>query len=249
MKSTHILGLVAFAALPSHAATVAFGSAQGFSNASVLDTPYEAGYTFVSAMNIGDIGKSFTTPGGNSIAFAAGQGAAVLGNADMPAGAGGSTGFYNGGTQWNFGIFPGTTGIVQFDDVLRGNTWHNNSSDATRPLALRLSGLSIGETYVVYLYSADARQNDRSQAYWSGFSGGTFSGGTSGSFPQTGPAVVSGTFTADALYQDIFVQETDGIGNDDTHLAAFTLYQVPEPSSALLLAGTCLLFGFCRRRP
>lgn len=242
------LGAMAATMTSAFAATVSFGPATTFTDATVLDNPYNAGYTFVSAMNIGDVAKTFNTPGGTSITFDAGNGAAALGDADMPAAASGTTGFYNGGTQWNFGIFPGTTGIVQFDDILRGNTWHNNGSDATRPLALRLTGLTIGQVYSVYLYSADARQNDRSQAYWSDFNGGTFSGGTSGSFSQTGPTVVQGIFTADAAYQDIFVQETDGIGNDDTHLAAFTLYQVPEPSSALLLTGACLLVGFSRRR-
>ncbi len=56
------------------------------------------------------------------------------------------------------------------------------------------------------------------------------------------------TFTADAVYQDIFIQETDAIGNDDTNLSGFTLYAIPEPSIALLLTGAGLLIGFRRSR-
>lgn len=234
-----------------NAATVAFSAATSFSSATVLDAPYDAGYTFVSAMNVGDSSaKTFDTPGGHSISFAAGTGAAVLGDVDMPAAPSSTTGFYNGGTQWNASIFAGGTGITAFDDILRGNAWHNNASDAVRPLTLRLTGLTVGETYAVYLYSVDARAGSagRDQAYWGTFSGGTFGGGTSGSFSQNSAMVVKGTFVADAAFQDIFIQETDGTGNDDTHLSAFTLYQIPEPSSALLLTGAGLLLGFRRNR-
>ncbi len=245
------LGAAVATVTSAAAATVAFGPASTFSSASVLDTPYTAGYTFVSAMNIGDTGKTFTTLGGNSITFAAGTGAADLGDVNMPAAASGTTGYYNGNGQWSASIFSGGTGITAFDDILRGNAWHTNASDSAQPLTLRLTGLTIGETYAVYLYSVDARAGSagRAQAYWDGFSSPNFTGNTSGSFSQNSATVVQGTFTANAAYQDVFVQETDGVGNDDTHLAAYTLYTIPEPSSALLLTGACLLFGFSRRRP
>ncbi|RYD49760.1 MAG: hypothetical protein EOP85_00995 [Verrucomicrobiaceae bacterium] len=231
------------------AATVLFGPATAFSSASVLDTPYSSGYTFVSAMNVGDSAKTFNTLGGNSITFAAGTGAADLGDVDIPATSGGTTGYYNGNAQWNAGIFAGGTGITAFDDVLRGNAWHTNVSDATRPLTLHLSGLTVGETYAVYLYSVDVRAGSagRAQAYWDGFSSPNFTGSTSGSFTQDSAMVVRGTFTADASFQDIFIQETDGVGNDDTHLAAYTLYAIPEPS-ALALCSICGFLSMIRRR-
>lgn len=244
------LAVIAATAASAHASTVVFGPGTAFSSASVLDTPYNAGYTFVSAMNIGDTAKTFNTLAGTSITFAAGTGAADLGDVNMPATVSATTGYYNGNAQWNAGIFAGGTGITAFDDILRGNAWHTNSSDATRPLTLRLTGLTIGETYAVYLYSVDARAGSagRAQAYWDGFSSPNFTGNTSGSFSQSSAQVVQGTFTANAAFQDIFVQETDGVGNDDTHLAAFTLYSVPEPSCALLLTGAGLLIGFGRSR-
>lgn len=244
------LAIIAATAISAHAATVVFDPATTFSSASVLDTPYVAGYTYVSAMNVGDSAKTFNTPGGTSITFAAGTGAADLGDTNMPTVASATTGYYNGSAQWNFGSFPGTTGITAFDDILRGNAWHTNSSDATQPLTLRLTGLTIGETYAVYLYSVDARAGSagRAQAYWDGFSSPSFTGNTSGSFAQDSAQMVQGMFTADAAFQDVFIQETDGVGNDDTHLAAFTLYSIPEPSSAFLLTGAGLLIGFRRNR-
>lgn len=244
------LAIIAATVMSAHAATVAFGPATAFSSASVLDTPYASGYTYVSAMNVGDSAKTFNTPGGTSITFAAGTGAADLGDTNMPTVSSGTTGYYNGNAQWNAGIFAGGTGITAFDDILRGNAWHTNSSDATQPLTLCLTGLTIGETYAVYLYSVDVRAGSagRAQAYWDGFSSPNFTGNTSGSFAQDSAQVVQGTFTADAAFQDIFIQETDGVGNDDTHLAAFTLYAVPEPSSAFLLTGAGLLIGFRRSR-
>jgi len=237
-------------AFKAGAATVSFGSATMFSSASVLDTPYLSGYNFVSAMNIGDSAKTFNTLGGTSITFAAGTGAADLGDVDIPTASSAVTGYYNGNGQWNASIYAGGTGITAFDDILRGNAWHTNGSDATRPLTLRLTGLTIGETYALYLYSVDVRAGSagRAQAYWDGFSTPNFGGGTSGSFSQNAATYVTGTFTADAAYQDIFVQETDGVGNDDTHLSAFTLYTIPEPSSAVLIAGFGLISLVRRRR-
>ena len=80
------------------------------------------------------------------------------------------------------------------------------------------------------------------------FSGGAFSGGTSGSFSQNTPTMTMFTFTADAEFQDIFIEETDDLGNADTNLAAFTLYAIPEPSSAALVGGMGLLALLRRRR-
>ena len=146
------------------------------------------------------------------------------------------------------GGIVGALGDAQFDAVLDSGAWHNNGSDAVRPMTLRIGNLIVGQTYLVSLFSADARTTDRNQAYWDTFSAGTFSGGTSGSFSQNPGTMTMFTFTADAAFQDVFIQETDNIGNDDTNLAAFTLYAVPEPSSAVLVGGMGLLALLRRRR-
>ena len=105
-------------------------------------------------------------------------------------------------------------------------------------------------TYLVSLFSVDQRAGSagRSQAYWDTFSAGVFSGGTSGSFSENTPIMTMFTFTADANFQDIFIEETDNIGNADTNLSAFTLYAVPEPSSTALAAGAAMLALLRRRR-
>jgi hypothetical protein len=227
-----------------HAADISFVAPVAATNTSVLDIPWLAGGTFVEGVTYGSGPKSFTTAGGQSISLAGDSGTG-LGNADMPATTPSLTsGYYNAGTQWGNSMLAADTDVLEWTDSLKGNLWHNNASDATQPLTLHLAGLTIGQEYWVSLFSADARYTDRDQAYWSSFSGGVFSGGTSGSFSQNSAYMVFGTFTADAAYQDIFIQASDSVGNADTTLAAYTLYAapVPEPSAfALLLGGVGVL--------
>ena len=218
----------------AHAAVITFSGPVDASNTSSLDAEWLAGGTFVEGVTYGSGAKTFTTAGGQNITLADSTGTG-LGDMDMPAGTPSPTsGYYNAGEQW---IWNGTadTDVLEWTDALKGNLWHNNASDTTRPLTLHLANLAIGQEYAISLFSADARFTDRQQAYWSSFSGGTFSGGTSGSFSQNPAYKVTGTFIADAIFQDIFLQETDGIGNDDTTLAVYTLYAIPEPATMLLL--------------
>ena len=213
----------------THAAQITFSGPVDAMNTSVLDVELDnPNYTFVEGVTYGSGAKTFTTAGGNSITLASDSGTG-LGNADMPPATPNPTsGYYNAGTQWSSSLLASDTDVLGWTDSLKGNLWHNNASDAARPLTLHLAGLTIGQKYSVQLYSADARFTDREQAYWSSFSGGSFSGGTSGSFSQNPAYKVTGTFVADDIYQDIFIQETDEIGNDDTTLAVYTLYAVSE---------------------
>jgi hypothetical protein len=218
----------------TQAALITFSGPVSASNTSSLDTEWLAGGTFVEGITYGSGPKAFTTAGGQNISLA-GDNGTNLGNADMPAATPSATsGWYNAGTQW---VWNGTadTDKIEWTDALKGNLWHNNGSDATRPLTLHLANLTIGQEYAVSLFSADARFTDRDQAYWSSFVGGVFSGTTSGSFSQNPAYKVTGTFIADAAYQDIFIQATDTAGNADTTLAVYTLYTIPEPATMLLL--------------
>ena len=246
MKKTMVwMAATAVMVASTHAALITFSGPVDASNSSVLDV--YAASDLVQAANIGTGAQTVTTAGGQTINFTAMT--TALGNVDVPVAIPSeTTGTYNGSFQNEPNCFTGTTDSTAWTAVLQGNAWHNNASDAARPLTLHLAGLTSGQEYAVVLFTADARQTDRSQAYWSGFSGGTFSGGTSGSFSQTSAFAVTGTFEADATSQDIFIQETDGIDNADTTLSAYTLYAVPEPATLGLVG----LFGaglfFVRRR-
>lgn len=236
MKVRVIILLAAAAAMIAYtqAAVITFSGPVDASHTSALDVEFNLNYTFVEGVTYGSGAKTFTTAGGNLITLS-GDSGMNLGNADMPPAIPSPTsGYYNAGTQW---VWNGTadTDVLEWTDALKGNLWHNDASDATRPLTLHLAGLTIGQAYSVQLYSADARFSDRDQTYWSSFSEGIFSGGTSGSFSQNPAYKVTGTFVADDVYQDIFIQATDTAGNADTTLAVYTLYAVPEPATMVLL--------------
>lgn len=238
-------------AVSAQAATLTFLSNTTITDDTVLDAvlTLHPTATLAQAVNFGSGAQTVATTGGQTISFTVGS---TGGDLDMPAAASGSTVIYNAGTQGTGAnlLQPGSTGDTQFDAVLDGGAWHNNASDAVRPMTLRIGSLTVGQAYVVSLFSVDQRAGSagRAQAYWDTFSGGSFSGGTSGSFSQNTPTMTMFSFTATDVYQDVFIQETDGAGNDDTNLAGFTLYAVPEPSSAVLVGGVGLLSLLRRRR-
>jgi hypothetical protein len=236
MKSTLMISMVlCFSmAASTQAALVTFSGPVDAMNTSVLDTEINLGYTFVEGVTYGSGAKTITTVGGNTINLA-GDSGTWLGDADMPAATPSATsGYYNARTQWIWNGLAADTDVLEWTDALKGNLWHNNASDAARPLTLHLAGLTVGQTYAVQLYSADARFTDREQAYAGSFSGGVFSN-TSASFSQNPAYKVTGIFVADTTYQDIFIQATDTVGNADTTLAVYTLYAVPEPATMVLL--------------
>jgi hypothetical protein len=225
-KLTRALGLALLAVAATHASTISFQTPTTITSDTALDAAWNGGAnTLVQAVSFG-LTATVSTGGGQTIAFTSG---ADVGDFDIPASPTTGAGIHNGNLQND--TYAGTTGDTNFDTVLGSNAWHTNASDATRPLAVRIGNLTPGKNYVVSLFTVDDRAGSagRSQAYWSGFGSGTFSGGTSGSFSQTSPTMVIGTFVADASgYQDIFIEETDNTGNADTHFAAYTLYTTPE---------------------
>ena len=246
------LALLALSAVTSHAATLAFVSNTTITSDSSLDAPLvlHPTATLAQAVNYGSGAQTVNTTGGQTIAFTTG-GTTVTAN--MPAAPSAITTAYNAGTQPASAnlLQPGTTGETQIDAVHDAGAGHNKVADTTQPMTLRIGSLTGGQTYLVSLFSVDQREGSagRSQAYWDTFNAGVFSGGTSGSFSQNTPIMTMFTFTADANFQDIFIEETDNLSNADTNLAAFTLYAVPEPSSAALVGGMGLVALLRRRRP
>jgi hypothetical protein len=230
----------------AQAATIAFDAPFLIIDDTALDVPLAyPGATIAQAVNFGSgagSGAQSVVTGAQTVNFTAGtiSGSAASGTA---------TTLFQVGGQGGVLLSPTTTGDTQFDNVLKSDGWANTANNAT-PITLQIGGLTIGQTYVVSLFSADGRAGSagRAQQYFDTFSAGVFSGGSSAAFSQNPSTMVTGTFTADAEFQRIYIQETDGIGSDDTTLSAFTLYAVPEPSSALLLTGAGLLIGFRRNR-
>ncbi len=244
----------AFAALlPAlgFAATITFDTpVTGVTGTTVLDTPLSfSGATLVQAVNFGSgagSGAQTVVTASQTIAFTAGT---ISGNAVS----GTATTLFNSGAQGGVLLSPATTGNTQFDNVLKSDGWHSQATDATRPLTLQIGGLTIGQSYVITLLSADGRASSagRTQQYFDTFSGGVFSGGSSASFSQNTNGSVTGTFIADAATQHIFIRATDAIGNADTTLSGFTLYSVaaiPEPASFASVAGLLALGAVGLRR-
>jgi hypothetical protein len=215
----------------SHAATLTFQTpVTSLSDTSVLDAPLSlTDATLVQAFNFGSgagSGAQSVATGSQTINFLAGTTSGLA-----PSGT--ATTLFQVGTQGGVLLSPTTTGNTQFDNVLKSDGWHNTATDAT-PIVLQLGGLTIGQSYVVSIFSADGRTGsaDRTQQYWDTFSGGVFSGNSSASFSENTNAAVLATFTADATTQSIYVKATDVVGNADTTVSGFTLYSftaVPEP--------------------
>ena len=240
MKSI-LLGIGLTSAGFVHAATIAFQSpVTSISDTSPLDAPLSfAGASLVQAVNFG----SGTGSGAQSVVTANQTINFTAGTTTANALSGTATELFNTGVQGGVLLSPTTTGNTQFDNVLESDGWHSQTTDATRPLTLQIGGLTIGQTYVISIFSADARvaSAGRTQQYFDTFSGGIFSGGSSASFSENTNTMVLGTFTADAATQSIFIHATDSVGtNDDTTVSGFTLYSVaavPEPASGLLVVG------------
>ncbi len=254
--STAALSLTALLALPSigSAATVSFFTpVTSLSDTSTLDTAFSfQDAALVQAVNFGSgtgSGAQSVNTGSQTINFTAG---ATSVN-DI---SGTATTLFNTGTQGGVLLSPTTTGNTQFDNVLMSDGWHNQATDATRPLVLQIGGLTAGTNYVITLLSADGRAGsaDRTQQYFDSFDSGTgiFSGGSSDSFSENTNTSVVGTFLADATTQTIYIKATDLVGNADTTLSGFTLYSytvVPEPGTYAMLAGLAALsFVALRRR-
>ncbi len=221
------------------AASVSFQAPVTVTGTSVLDAPLSlSGYvdvTLVQAQNFGDNAiKTVNTPLSQTLVFA---NAPESGSG--PSGT--ASGVFYGGSEWNAGLFSGGTGSVQFDDVLRGQSWANGQP-ANRQ-TVRIGNLDIGQTYIFQMFFSDQRSGNggRTQFLSDSLGGGNLST----EFSTASATSVIGAFVADAAFQDVFI--FPGLGTsapNDTTVAAFTLYSataIPEPASFAGVAGVLAL--------
>jgi len=137
---------------------------------------------------------------------------------------------------------------ASLNQLLDGLTWGGTDQ-------FRLNNLTPGVIYTVQLFSSDDRSTQTARVLDLDSNWGTPNGSrqledidyTAGG-PWTDPAgrskIFTGTFTADAAFQDILAPLNNGTGQID--LNAIQL-RIPEPAGALLLGLTGIL-GLMRRR-
>ncbi|MFC4992317.1 PEP-CTERM sorting domain-containing protein [Rubritalea tangerina] len=153
--------------------------------------------------------------------------------------------------------FWGSTGIdPDIDTVLSGHTATGGSFTQT------LTGLTIGRIYQIQLIGIhDSRGGINTRAYNVDNGEGDFTNApvlTRGAYGNSNPAnpqpgyfgTVVGTFTADAITQDITLNVNTG---SDPGLSGYILHEttsaVPEPSSVSLLGLGSLTLLLRRKRP
>jgi hypothetical protein len=228
------------------AASVSFQTPTTFTDTSVLDAPLSlsgfADVTLVQAQNFGDSAiKTVSTPASQTIIFA---NAPESGSA--PSGT--SSGVFYGGSEWNAGLFAGGTGSIQFDDVLRGQSWA--TSQPSNRQTVRIGGLTIGQTYIFQMFFSDQRSGNGGRTQF--LSDAVGGGNLSDEFSTASAISVIGSFSASGITQDIFIFPglTTSAPNDTT-VAAFTLYSataIPEPASFTGIAGVLALAAVGLRR-
>ena len=246
LAATVSLASLVLGATQVRAASVTFLTPTTVSSTSALDAPLSlpgyTGQTLVQAQNFGDAAiKTVSTPAAQTIVFA-----------DAPESfsgpSGTSSGVFYGGSEWNAGLFSGGTGSIQFDDLLRGQSWA--SGQPANRQTVRIGNLTIGQTYIVQLFFSDQRSGNggRTQFLADALTGGTLST----EFSTASATSVLASFSAGAVTQDIFIFPglSTSSPNDST-VAAFTLYSataIPEPSTCAALAGAMALGAVALRR-
>jgi len=218
------------------AATITFQSSVDLFADGNVETFVNTTGTLAVAANAGtDLTSSPTV---NGVTFVGGN------NTQAVVGAGGETISFNS-TGNNTGAFGDGefSGITPIFDLLTGGVFGTTS--------VELSGLTIGQDYLIQIFTNDARAS-RDNNFITGFGDGTGST-TPVAFsdlsnvdpdPNVGGSgdSIIGTFTADSTTLSINVFGTNAgpggtftAANSEAQINGIQLRAVPEPSSALLL--------------
>ena len=145
------------------------------------------------------------------------------------------------------GLLAGaTTGDTEFDRLLNNVSYGGGSGTTT----IDLGAFTIGKTYYVQVFYTDQRSatNDRVMRYGSSTGGGTVDLDPDPNNLTSSPwgQFAIGTFTADGTDPDLTLTP-QGFGN--SHISAWQVREVPEPSSiSVLLLGLGGLGLLIRRR-
>lgn len=248
------LGAMSLVVLPlaSSAATISWQPSVDMYTGSTVETFVNTTGTLAVAYN-----NTTDTTSGNTATTVNGVAFTPQNTGTPLVGAGGETITINGGTDnenaFGDGDFSNNGSIFH---LIRGATFNVTSID--------LSGLTIGNTYLIQAFNHDGRSSRHNQ-FITGYDGSTaapvgqsqlsnFDNGTS-TGARVGDSII-GTFTADATTQVIPIFGSNnggtswGAGNSQAQINAVQLRTtavVPEPASALL-AFVGLALGLRRRR-
>jgi predicted peptidase len=143
-----------------------------------------------------------------------------------------STAEYDGALDW----YTGDTGSTAFNTVMDSLCFRTAGSGNTR---LYLTNLTIGQEYQIQLFASDDRNfanRNKTQLYRA-----VDGAPTSETFARDPATSVIGTFTADAVTQNIDVY---AISDTETILNAMNLRAIPEPATLGLITafGGSILF-------
>ena len=128
------------------------------------------------------------------------------------------------------GVAPPASYDAAYQDILRGGFYRNGSG-----LNINIPGLTVGQEYLVQLWTTTWNTNFPTQFITGTSSSGLMNQSIAGSNPQ----FVIGTFTADSATQVINAQ---GDSSSFAVVGSLQVRAVPEPSSALIaFAALCCL--------
>ena len=249
-----VIGVVAVALTSvgrvTSGASISFADPVATTSDGILDQPG----TVVHAGLFGVGPQTVITPGSTTINFV------VTPGEETQAASGTTTRMFGTAAYFSIteSVFDNSLAIVsnQFDNVLDAFSYGPNLGNTHG--TLRLGGLTIGRNYTIQLLSSD----DRGGGHTVQFADSTDRTGTTGNVsvrfsPASNPSII-GSFTATAVFQDVFVfgfanSTTAQVNGFAQTLNAYVLRDVtavPEPTTGTVffLGGMVLTqFGLRRR--